>query len=73
MSAGTRAFAHWTLAELTAAVASDEGVLAKEGDRCTCVDRNELAELKAERTYRWANPAVRPTALPIWISERIAS
>lgn len=71
MTTTRRPFAHWTLTELTAAITSDEGVLAKEGDRCLCVDRDELAAHKAERTFRWTNPTVRP--LPVWVAERIGA
>ncbi len=48
-------FTSWTFHDLTAAIASDEGVLAKEGDSCFLVNRDELAAMKRERTARWVN------------------
>jgi hypothetical protein len=46
-------FSRWTTGQLTHAIKSDEGVLAKEGDRSLTVDRDVLAAMKAEQTRRW--------------------
>lgn len=47
------AYSIWTTRELNDAIASDEGVLRKEGDRNFSVDRDALAAMKRERTSRW--------------------
>ncbi|MCW2767650.1 MAG: hypothetical protein JWO11_3609 [Nocardioides sp.] len=46
-------FSKWTTGQLTHAIKSDEGVLAKEGDRSLTVDQDVLKAMKAERTSRW--------------------
>lgn len=42
-------FSGWTIADLNNAIASDERVLRKEGDRCRCVDRVALESMRNER------------------------
>jgi hypothetical protein len=46
-------YSGWSVRELSETIASDEGILRKEGDRCFIVDRTELALMKRELQSRW--------------------
>jgi hypothetical protein len=45
-------YAGWSIRDLNNAIASDEGVLRKEGDRNFSVDRFELEAMRNERVGR---------------------
>lgn len=45
-------YSDWSLRDLNNAIASDEGVLAKEGERNFSVDRVELEAMRNERVAR---------------------